>query len=139
MSLLKAEALLGQTAGRMEGSFLVAEWSDPGSTPGYIAPPHRHLRDDEIWYVLEGTLRFRLGDDEVEAEAGAAVVGPAGVPHTFWNPSRSPARYLVVMSPGTVRLIEEVHSVPDRSGERLRELFERHGCEYLPDLWAERG
>ncbi|MEO3874616.1 cupin domain-containing protein [Nonomuraea sp. B12E4] len=136
MSLLKADPLLGRTVGRADGAFLVVEWTDPGTSTGFIAVPHRHLRDDEIWYVLEGVLRIRRGEEEVEAEAGSAVLGPAGVPHTFWNPASRPARYLVVMSPGTLRLIEEYHSAPDRPDEQLRELFRRYDCEYLPELWT---
>lgn len=132
MSVLKADPAAGRVVGRRDGSFVVAEWTAPGGEPGFLAPPHAHLHDDEIWYVLDGVLRFRLGDEEVEAEAGAAVLGPAGIPHTFWNPAPEPARYLVVMTTGTIRLIEELHS----SRQPPAELFERHGCAYLPDLWS---
>jgi mannose-6-phosphate isomerase-like protein (cupin superfamily) len=51
--------------------------------------------------VLEGTLRFRLGDREVEAPAGAAAVGPRGVPHTYWHPGPGPARCVLVMAAAT--------------------------------------
>jgi mannose-6-phosphate isomerase-like protein (cupin superfamily) len=43
------------------------------------------MDEDEAWYVLEGTLRFRIGDREIEAHAGTAVFGPRGVPHTYAN------------------------------------------------------
>lgn len=66
------------------GSFVLAEWADAGesSREAPIAPLHRHLDEDEAWYVLEGALGFRVGDGEVVAEAGGAVFVPGGTPHT---------------------------------------------------------
>ena len=45
-----------------------------------------------------GALRFRLGDETVEAPAGGAVLAPRGTAHTYWNPRPEPARYLLVMT-----------------------------------------
>ena len=96
-----------------EGASLVlVEWRDPGGgtdPPGYIAPLHVHHEDDEAWYVLEGTLAFRLGDEEVEAPAGAAVLAPRGTVHTYWNPRPHPARYVLAMTPRIHALIESLH------------------------------
>jgi uncharacterized cupin superfamily protein len=94
-------------------SVVLAEWRDPGGQPDpprYIAPLHTHDSDDEAWYVLEGTLRFRMGDDEVEATAGGAVIATRGTPHTYWNPRREPARYLLVMTATIAALIEALHA-----------------------------
>ena len=73
----------------------LAQWRDPGGAPDpprYIAPLHVHKEDDEAWYVLEGALRFRLDDEEVEAPAGGGVIVPRGTVHTYWNPRAEPAR-----------------------------------------------
>jgi uncharacterized cupin superfamily protein len=94
-------------------SLVLAEWRDPGGQPDpprYIAPLHTHHSDDEAWYVLEGTLRFRLGDEEVEAAAGGAVIAARGTPHTYWNPRPEPARYLLVMTATIAALIEALHA-----------------------------
>jgi mannose-6-phosphate isomerase-like protein (cupin superfamily) len=126
--------LLGKIIGSMADGFIVAEWQEEEREPGapfYIAPYHLHRKDDEAWYVLEGTLRFRLGDEEVEARAGSAVFAPRGVPHTFWNPSRDPVRYLIVMTPNTYKLIQEIHALTDRSREALKALFNKYDCELL--------
>jgi mannose-6-phosphate isomerase-like protein (cupin superfamily) len=131
-----APPLAGRSLGSPDSSFVIAEWTDPGGSPDpprLIAPPHVHHRDDEAWYVLEGALRFRLGEREVEAPAGSAVFAPRGTPHTFWNPRREPARYLIVMSPNTARLIEELHALPDRDAASVRAVFHRHDCEILDD------
>src|SRR3712207_7826677 len=44
----------------------------------------RSQSDDEAWHVLEGSLRFKFADGEVDAGAGTTVFVPAGVPHTYW-------------------------------------------------------
>ena len=130
-----AAPLADGVLGAADAGFVVAEWSDPGGptdeSPRLIAPLHIHLEDDEAWYVLEGTLCFWVGDHEIEAPVGAAVFGPRGVPHTFWNPGPGPARYLLVMTPRTLQLIETLHELPDRSPETLRGHFRRYGCEIV--------
>jgi mannose-6-phosphate isomerase-like protein (cupin superfamily) len=57
-------------------SLVVHEWT--GSGPSWL---HVHRADDEAWHVLEGSLRFRFADREVDARAGTLLV-PAGTPHT---------------------------------------------------------
>ena len=53
--------------------FVIVRWkAEVGDH--WIAPRHVHHHDDEAWYVLSGQLGFRLGDDEVVAAAGSAVL-----------------------------------------------------------------
>jgi mannose-6-phosphate isomerase-like protein (cupin superfamily) len=95
-----------------EPNLVLAEVVDPGGgtePPSYIAPLHIHDRDDEAWYVLEGTLAFRVGDEQVEVTAGRSLVVPSGTPHTFWNPSPEPARYLLIMTATINRLVAALH------------------------------
>jgi hypothetical protein len=114
-----------------DADFVLAEWTDDGSHPGErIAPPHTHLEDDEAWYVLEGRLAFRIGDDELEAPAGTAVYGLHGLPHTYWNPDSKPARYLLIMRPRTMRLIDALHDGP-RDRAALAALFRAHAMELV--------
>ncbi|HEY6962489.1 MAG TPA: cupin domain-containing protein [Gaiellaceae bacterium] len=96
----------------LEGdSFTVAEWQDDGESSAErpIAPLHVHDRDDEAWYVLEGTLGFRRGDETLTAAAGSAVLVPPGVAHTYWNAGGGRARYLIVMPPRVAALIRALH------------------------------
>src|SRR5437868_14716949 len=78
-----APPLAGNVLGSVGASFVVAEWKDAGGPPGpprWIAPLHLHRKDDEAWYVLEGTLCVRVGTDVVEASAGSAVFVLRGTP-----------------------------------------------------------
>jgi Cupin domain len=96
----------------LEGSdFVLGEWTDDGESSAArpVAPLHRHLGDDEAWYVLEGTLGFVCGDERLEAPAGSAVLVPRGTPHTFWNAGPGRARYVIVMTSRIAALVAALH------------------------------
>jgi mannose-6-phosphate isomerase-like protein (cupin superfamily) len=110
-------------------SFVVADWSDAGTHPGRpIAGMHVHHADDEAWIVLEGRLGFRVADEERTVSSGDWMLVPRGTPHSYWNPSSEPARYLLVMTPRIHHLIEALHS-----GERddFEAIFREHESELL--------
>jgi mannose-6-phosphate isomerase-like protein (cupin superfamily) len=126
--------LSGKTIGSTDDGFVIAEWQDAGGatqTRRLIAPVHVHHKDDEAWYVLEGRLGVQVGDQDVEADAGAAVFVPRATPHTYWNAGDSRLRYLLVMTPRIHRLIQAIHSSTDKSPSTLRELFRAHDSELL--------
>jgi mannose-6-phosphate isomerase-like protein (cupin superfamily) len=64
------------------------------------APLHRHSREDEYSYVLEGRMGALLGDDVVYAEPGDLVHKPRDQWHTFWNAGDEPCRILEIIAPG---------------------------------------
>lgn len=110
-------------------SFVVAEWTDPGTHPGRpIAGLHLHRSDDEAWVVLTGTLGFRVGAEEREVPAGESILVTRGTPHTYWNATSEPARYLLVMTPRIHQLIGALHA-GDRSD--YARIFEEHDSELL--------
>jgi len=126
--------LSGRVIGSTNDAFVIAEWRDPGGPPGpprLIAPPHLHRSDDEAWYVLEGTLCVRVGQEVVEAHAGSAVFVPRGTPHTYWNPGQDPLRYLLVMTSNIYRMIQEIHAMHERTPSALRAAFAKYGSELL--------
>jgi mannose-6-phosphate isomerase-like protein (cupin superfamily) len=129
-----APPLAGNVIGAVGDAFVIAEWRDPGGPPGpprLIAPLHIHHHDDEAWYVLEGSLRLKVGEDEVEAHAGSSVFVPRGTPHTFWNPGPVPVRYLLVMTSNIFRLVQEIHAMHDRTPSALRAVFAKYDSELL--------
>jgi mannose-6-phosphate isomerase-like protein (cupin superfamily) len=110
-------------------SFVIADWSDPGTHPGRpIAGLHLHRSDDEAWIVLEGRLGFRVGEEEREVLAGDSVLVSRGTPHSYWNPASEHARYLLVMTPRIHRLIETLHAGDRTDWARI---FEEHDSELL--------
>ena len=79
-----------------EGVFL-AEHPIP---PGYFVPPHRHDVDEEMLYVVEGTLTLLGADGETTAPAGTGVALPAGSLHGYRNDGTDTVRLLVIARPG---------------------------------------
>jgi mannose-6-phosphate isomerase-like protein (cupin superfamily) len=117
--------------GRLAGDdFVVVEWraAPDSSEERPVAGLHVHHEDDEAWYVLEGTLGFRVDDEVLTAPAGSAVLVPKGTAHSYWNAGAGEARYVLVMSPRTAALVEALHS---GSGESYEEIFRRHASELL--------
>jgi len=102
---IKARAAdTGGALGLVEGTFY---------HEGYGPPLHVHSREDEAMYVLEGEIRFRVGDDEFVAGPGTWVWQPRGVPHAFSVASES-ARALCVWTPGGLEGMFAEGGVPSR-------------------------
>jgi quercetin dioxygenase-like cupin family protein len=77
-----------------------------------VPPPHSHSNNEEIVYVLEGTLRYSVGTETRDLVAGKSMHTPRGVVHAFSNPSASVARALIILSPDIgVQYFEEVAAV----------------------------
>jgi quercetin dioxygenase-like cupin family protein len=83
--------------GRMTGGrcVLFENISPPGGGP----PLHRHTHDDEFFFVLEGTMKFRIDGRDTVVSAGASVAAPRGTVHAFANIGSSPSRMIVMCSP----------------------------------------
>jgi mannose-6-phosphate isomerase-like protein (cupin superfamily) len=98
-SILGGAAIFKAQVGDGEGTFSLSEITLP---PGYPGPVlHRHERTLDSFYVLEGTLTIRLGDDrEIEAGPGFFGAMPPGTVHSFANRSSGPVRALNLMAPG---------------------------------------
>ena len=84
--------LMGSDTG---GAYSLLEMTVQGESP----PLHVHQAEEETFYVLEGELQVRRGEETVDAKAGSLVLVPRGMPHTFWNSEAAPARLLVIFSP----------------------------------------
>src|SRR5579871_4899139 len=62
-------------------------------TPAQQGPPlHRHLREDESFYVIEGEYVFEVDGNRIYAGAGSAVYGPKGTAHRFQNVGTTPGK-----------------------------------------------
>lgn len=101
------------------------------------APVHKHSREDEYSFVLEGRMGALLGDDVVYAEVGDLAFKPRDQWHTFWNAGDEPCRILEIISPGGFEhFFEELGALtssPDADPAQLGELGARYGLEFQPE------
>src|SRR5579859_72074 len=109
----------------------------PLSARALAAPLHRHTREDEYSYILEGKVGALLGDEVVIGGPGDLIFKPREQWHTFWNAGEEPARLLEIISPaGFERFfaeLVELGGVGAAGPEALGELCSRHGLEMDPD------
>jgi len=111
------------------------------------APMHKHSREDEYSFVIEGRMGALLGDDLVYAGPGDLAFKPRDQWHTFWNAGDEPCRILEIISPGGFEhffgelgaLIQQ----PEFDPEQFGALGARYGLEFdpesVPRLCAEHG
>ena len=118
-----------------DGGFSLVE--HPMSPRALAAPLHRHLREDEYSFVLEGRMGALLGDEVLEASPGDLVFKPRNQWHTFWNAGDEPCRILEIIAPaGFERFFEELDAmggVLAASPEQVAELCARYELEMQPD------
>jgi mannose-6-phosphate isomerase-like protein (cupin superfamily) len=68
--------------------------------PGGATTPHYHPNTEEIYYLLEGTAKMRLGDEEREVRAGDAIAIPPGQLHQIVNTGSTVLKFLCCCAPG---------------------------------------
>jgi mannose-6-phosphate isomerase-like protein (cupin superfamily) len=103
------------------------------------APLHRHSREDEYTFVVEGRMGAQLGEEIVCAEAGDLVFKPRGQWHTFWNAGDLPCRVLELISPaGFERYFEELVDMAEpRTPDTIAPIASRYGLEMRFDTLSE--
>jgi mannose-6-phosphate isomerase-like protein (cupin superfamily) len=117
------------------GGFSLVE--HPMGPRALAAPLHRHNREDEYSYVLEGRMGALLGDEVLEAGPGDLVFKPRGQWHTFWTAGDEPCRILEIISPaGFERFFAELADLSEggpADPEVMGELCARYELEMQPD------
>ncbi len=118
------KATAATTGGIMDQFELIAE-------PGHFgAPEHVHHAVDEFFYVLEGAFRFKVGDEQVIAEAGSFLFVPRETHHTWRNAATVTSRMILTYIPGGMEpFFEEVSpymfvTPPDQAGiEKINQKY----------------
>lgn len=75
-----------------DGISVIEHWMPMGDTP----PMHVHHREDEVFHILDGRLRFNVGGSEMEAGAGETILAPKGIPHSYRVESEGGAHCLTI-------------------------------------------
>jgi mannose-6-phosphate isomerase-like protein (cupin superfamily) len=108
----------------------------PMSARALAAPLHRHTREDEYSYVLEGRMGALLGGDVLEASAGDFVRKPRNEWHTFWNAGDAPCRILEIIAPAGFEHffaeLADLGGVVEADPAVLGEMCERYAVEMDP-------
>jgi mannose-6-phosphate isomerase-like protein (cupin superfamily) len=126
-----------------DGRFSLVE--HPMPPRALAAPLHRHSREDEYSFVLEGRMGALLGDELVFADPGDLVFKPRGQWHTFWNAGDEPCRILEIISPaGFENFFDQlVEMTEPPTPESMSPLAARYGLEMkfesVPELVQEYG
>lgn len=116
------------------GSFFLSETT---IAPGFAGPPpHRHEHLHDMFYVLEGTLTMRLGDEQHAVGAGSFVCVPPGVTHTFSNPGSAPVRFLNFNTPAGwekyMRELGEAAKIGPLTSDEIGRIASRHDFQMEP-------
>jgi mannose-6-phosphate isomerase-like protein (cupin superfamily) len=135
-------AVIKTTAAETDGQLTIVEVTSP---PGFEAPLHVHHRDDEGFWILEGSATFEVGDRTIEAGAGDYLFGPRDIPHRY-TVGDSGCRMLYIMVPGGMEEVVRATSDPAPSRtlppppekeptadeiERLKAVIKKYGYELL--------
>jgi mannose-6-phosphate isomerase-like protein (cupin superfamily) len=116
------------------GGFSLVE--HPMPPRALAAPLHRHNREDEYSFVIEGRMGALLGDEVLEAGPGDLVFKPRKQWHTFWNAGDEPCRILEIISPaGFEKYFEELvdgGGVANMEPQAIGELAARYELEIDP-------
>ena len=92
------------------GAYCILEVVSP---PEGGPPRHVHSREDEAFYILEGSFEFQVDGRKIAAGAGSFVFGPRDVPHTFKNVGSAPGKMLLVVQPaGIEKFFEQISLLP---------------------------
>jgi quercetin dioxygenase-like cupin family protein len=120
------------------GTYAIVESvTEPQSGP----PLHRHSREDESFYVLEGEFLFQVDGQRIQAGPGSAVFAPRGTVHTFQNIGTTPGRMLGVVQPAGLDSFFVDMDAAGTSKEpdfaMLAQIFQKYGLEVMgPPLAA---
>lgn len=97
VSLWGSKVTVYITGEQTGGAYAFFEYFAP---PGQAGPPlHVHRHFDEVFYILEGTLRLQIGEQLVVLEPGSCAVAARGTPHRVENVGTTMVRGLTMISP----------------------------------------
>jgi len=101
--------------------------------PGAGAFVHRHRSYEEVFYVLEGEVTFRLDERQVLAATGSYLFVPSGVAHGFKNASAADVRLLAIIAPGEGMGMME--ALGRAHHDEIPQVLDDHDSEFIAPLW----
>ncbi len=132
-------AVIRATADDTGGLMSIVEMTEP---PGHEAPLHVHRREDEAFYILEGSATIHVGDESFEVGPGDYAFGPRDIPHRY-SIGPDGCRMLFICTPGGFENLVREMSVPaerrtlpppsdeEPDWEHVAAIGKANGCELL--------
>jgi quercetin dioxygenase-like cupin family protein len=80
--------------------------------PGTATPLHRHTREAEAFFLLEGSMTYRAGDETFHLSTGDFIWLPSGLPHAFRVTGATPVRFLGLTAPGGLMGLYDEVGIP---------------------------
>lgn len=132
-------AVIRATAANTGGLMTIVEMNEP---PGHEAPLHVHHREDEAFYILEGSARIHVGDKSFGVGPGDYAFGPREIPHRYSIGDKG-CRMLFICTPGGFENLVRQMSVPaerrtlpppsdeEPDWEHVAAVAKANGCELL--------
>jgi len=115
------------------GAFALIEASAP---PQSAVPLHQHTREDETFYILEGSLEVQCGDRSFSLKRDSTAFLPRNIPHSYANIQNVAAKYLVFITPGGFeKCLEEFARLPagqPPAPETMVAIGQKYGLQFLP-------
>ena len=105
--------------------------------PGIATPLHLHQREAEAFFMLDGLMDYRAGDQDFRLEPGCFMYLPAGLPHAFRIRGDVPARFLALTVPGGLLGLYDEVGIP--AAELRLPGEDGLGPEVEIPRWAEVG
>lgn len=113
------------------GGSLTVLLSRIASRTGEKAPLHVHSKEDESFYVLEGSITVRCGEETFEAGPGSFVLLPRGIPHMVESASAE-ATVLIMSTPGGFdEFIRDLHQAGPVSDEVRDQIGAKYGITFV--------
>jgi quercetin dioxygenase-like cupin family protein len=132
-------AVIKATAADTGGQLSIIEVTEPA---GAEAPLHVHYREDEAFWIIEGSATFYVGDKTIEAQAGDYLFGPRNIPHRY-SVGNQGCKMLFILTPGGFEDLvvnmsrpAESRTLPPPSDEMpdfelVAAVAKAHGCALL--------
>lgn len=96
---------------------------------------HVHRYEDEVVYVLEGAIEFRLENRTFQAGAGGVAHLPKNIPHSLYNPFKTPVRFIAIAVPGGMEIFFDELAAAELDGTlddaMHRKISQKYGIEWL--------
>lgn len=80
--------------------------------PGIATPLHRHTNEAEAFFLLDGTMTYRAGEELFHLAAGDFIWLPSGLPHAFRVTGATPVRFVALTSPGGLMALYDEVGMP---------------------------